>query len=45
MTLNNFKSKVIKDQTISSFGCPFATEQNLGFRTTSNTYGNYYKYK
>ena len=32
----------VKDQTKSSFGCPWAIEDKLGFRTTSNAYGNYY---
>lgn len=34
--------KEVKDQTKSSFGCPWAIEEKIGFRTTSNTYGNYY---
>jgi hypothetical protein len=48
MTTNNqfqgIKSfKESKDQARSSFGCPWAVEEKIGFRTTSNTYGNYYK--
>lgn len=35
--------KEIKDQSKSSFGCPWAVDEKLGFRTTSNAYGNYYK--
>ena len=34
--------KESKDQQKSSFGCPWAVEDKLGFRTTSGTYGNYY---
>jgi hypothetical protein len=35
--------KEVKDQTKSSFGCPWAVEEKVGFRTTSNAYGNHYK--
>ena len=35
--------KETKDQTKSSFGCPWAIEEKIGFRTTSNAYGNYYR--
>lgn len=35
--------KEVKDQSRSSFGCPWAIEEKIGFRTTSNSYGNYYK--
>ena len=34
--------KQVKDQSKSSFGCPWAIEDKFNFRTTSNTYGNYY---
>jgi hypothetical protein len=36
----SFKSA--KDQTKSSFGCPWAVEDKVGFKTSSNTYGNHY---
>jgi hypothetical protein len=35
--------KEVKDQSKSSFGCPWAVEEKVGFRTTSNAYGNYYR--
>lgn len=35
--------KEVKDQTKSSFGCPWAIDEKIGFRTTSHAYGNYYQ--
>ena len=35
--------KEVKDQHQSTFGCPWAIEEKINFRTTSNAYGNYYK--
>lgn len=37
--------KETKDQSKSSFGCPWAVEEKIGFRTTSNAYGNYYRHR
>jgi hypothetical protein len=34
--------KPAKDQTKSSFGCPWAVEEKVGFKTSSNAYGNHY---
>jgi hypothetical protein len=34
--------KTVKDQSKSSFGCPWAVEEKIGFKTTSNSYGNHY---
>ena len=42
MNVQHPPSIKMKDQTKSSFGCPWAIEDKLGFRTTSNAYGNYY---
>lgn len=37
--------KEVKDQSRSTFGCPWAVEEKIGFRTTSNAYGNYYRHR
>ena len=40
--ISSFKNT--KDQSRSSFGCPWAVEEKIGFRTTSRTYGNHYRH-
>lgn len=38
--------KNMKTEITANYHCPWATEQNLIFRTTSNSYGSHYnRYK
>jgi hypothetical protein len=37
--------KIAKDQTKSSFGCPWAVEEKVGFKTSSGAYGKHYGHR